>query len=83
MSIKCTTYKGKYSHGVVINPHKALASAIIMAAIHDRRESRAEVLSFFQGEWFETVAELAMLDPDVVREKLKIPKAPVKWDGGR
>ena len=60
------------------DPHKALATAIIMQAIHERRQKRPEVFSFFQSDWFELLADLAMIDPDAAREKLNIKCRPRK-----
>ncbi len=62
------------NHRHVDDPHKALATAIIMQAIHDKRKRRAEVISFFQSDWFELLADLALVDPGLIRVKLSIPK---------
>ena len=60
------------------DPYKALATAILMQAIKDRRNPklRSEVFEFFQSAWFEDVCDLARVNPDVVREKLHIVAAP-------
>lgn len=79
MTRKVTDFWGGYSNGAVSNPHKKLASAIIMMAIHDKRRYRVDVVSFFQSDYFETLADLALIDPDVVREKLHIPELPVTF----
>jgi hypothetical protein len=55
------------------SPHKALSTAVILQAIHDKRRQRPAINAFFQSDWFETLADLAMINPDVVRKKLKIP----------
>jgi hypothetical protein len=66
----------QHSYSYIDDPHKALATAVIMNAIHDRRRKRAEITLFFQSDWFEVLAELAMIDPYVARQELGVP--PVK-----
>jgi hypothetical protein len=53
-------------------PYKHLAAAIILQAYRDRNapEYRYEIMQFFSGEWFEELAGLINLDPDLIREKL-------------
>lgn len=61
---------------LVDEPYKALATAVIMQAIRDRRNPklRAEVYYFFKSAWFEDICDLARVNPDVVREKLHIER---------
>jgi hypothetical protein len=66
--------RAERARGMVADPHRALASAIIMSAIKERRNNKGRFVSFFQCEWFDLLSELALLDPDVVREKLGIPE---------
>lgn len=62
------------------DPYKALATAVLIQAIKDRRNPklRQEVYEFFQSAWFEDVCDLARVNPDVVREKLHIVVTPNK-----
>jgi len=36
-----------------------------------------EVLAFFRGQWFEALAEMINLDPDMIRDELKIARREV------
>jgi hypothetical protein len=55
-------------------PYKCLATAVIMQAIKDKRLHRAEVTRFFQSDLFELYADLARVNPDIVRAQLHIPE---------
>lgn len=55
------------------NPRVYLARAVIKFAIRDWKRKNAprhELLLFFRSAWFEDLADLAGIDPDVVRERL-------------
>jgi hypothetical protein len=56
------------------NPAKALATSILVHAIKERKKpaKRQEVNDFFADDWFEDVCDLAMVNPDVVRQKLGV-----------
>jgi len=56
------------------NPAKALATSILVHAIKERKNpaKRQEVNDFFADDWFEDVCDLAMVNPDVVRQKLGV-----------
>jgi hypothetical protein len=66
--------RAERARGMVADPHRALASAVIMSAIHEKRNNRTQYLSFMRSEWFDMLAEIAGIDPDVAREKLGIPE---------
>jgi hypothetical protein len=55
-------------------PYKQLAAAIILQAYRDRYtpEHRYEVLQFFCGDWFEELAGLINLNPEIIRQKLNL-----------
>ncbi len=55
------------------DPFKALATAILMQAIAERRIDRPKFISFVQSNWFDTLCDLARINPDAAREALHIP----------
>lgn len=58
------------------SPFKSLASAIIYYAVIDYKRGpykiRQDCREFFQSEYFELLADAALLNPIAVREALKI-----------
>lgn len=57
------------------NPYVYLARSVIKFAVRDykrRNSSKVELLKFFRSAWFEDLADLAGVNPEVVRERLGI-----------
>jgi hypothetical protein len=59
------------------DPYKALAAAILLRAVKDRRwtKYRQEVNEFFQSPWFEDLCDLAGIAPDVARQAMHVRRA--------